>query len=61
MGVSIFFTSLLLKEHTKTGEIFLKAFYIRHALNNRVIAHIRVISYSLYLWQQLFLGLSPFP
>ena len=30
-------------------------------LNNRVIAHIGVISYSLYLWQQLFLGLWPFP
>jgi peptidoglycan/LPS O-acetylase OafA/YrhL len=30
-------------------------------LNNRVIAHIGVISYSLYLWQQLFLGKWPFP
>lgn len=30
-------------------------------LNNRVIAHIGVISYSLYLWQQLFLGKWHFP
>jgi peptidoglycan/LPS O-acetylase OafA/YrhL len=30
-------------------------------LNNRAIAHIGVISYSLYLWQQLFLGKWYFP
>jgi peptidoglycan/LPS O-acetylase OafA/YrhL len=28
-------------------------------LNNRVIAHVGVISYSLYLWQELFLGKWP--
>ena len=32
-----------------------------HVLNNRVIAHIGVISYSLYLWQELFLGKWAFP
>ena len=30
-------------------------------LNHRLIVHLGVISYSLYLWQQLFLGLWPFP
>jgi len=30
-------------------------------LNHRLIVHVGVISYSLYLWQQLFLGLWPFP
>jgi peptidoglycan/LPS O-acetylase OafA/YrhL len=30
-------------------------------LNNRAVAHIGVISYSLYLWQQLFLAKWPFP
>jgi peptidoglycan/LPS O-acetylase OafA/YrhL len=30
-------------------------------LNHRFITHIGVISYGLYLWQQLFLSLWPFP
>ena len=30
-------------------------------LNHRLMVHVGVISYSLYLWQQLFLGLWPFP
>jgi peptidoglycan/LPS O-acetylase OafA/YrhL len=30
--------------------------WIGGILNNRVIAHIGVISYSLYLWQEMFLG-----
>jgi peptidoglycan/LPS O-acetylase OafA/YrhL len=30
-------------------------------LNHRAIAHIGVVSYSLYLWQELFLGKFHFP
>ena len=30
-------------------------------LNHRIVAHIGVLSYSLYLWQELFLGKFPFP
>jgi peptidoglycan/LPS O-acetylase OafA/YrhL len=30
-------------------------------LNNRLVAHVGVISYSLYLWQELFLGKWPSP
>ena len=32
---------------------------IGRVLNHRVVAHVGVISYSLYLWQQLFLGKWP--
>jgi peptidoglycan/LPS O-acetylase OafA/YrhL len=32
-----------------------------HVLNHRIVAHIGVLSYSLYLWQQLFLGEFPLP
>jgi peptidoglycan/LPS O-acetylase OafA/YrhL len=34
---------------------------IGRVLNHQVIAHIGVISYSLYLWQELFLGKLAFP
>ena len=30
-------------------------------LNHRIVAHIGVLSYSLYLWQELFLGKFPLP